>query len=419
MNLDSSSSKSINNIDEWVVFNTKRENGSVIRLLWIVIIVLGSEISVVGIARSQQLLDAQVLRGSGELPITPIGESAHPFSAIRCKLFVGHSLHTFIVDSGATANFIDHSLECHASGAGRRVLVKSSGNPIECRFYDVIDTSVAGVQVVLKPVASIDLKHISSVFGDEIAGVLGLPTILEFGLGYSSSSKIFYWGRSPVRSFDRSYRLHISAKEGVFADGVDVGLNNRRYVIDTGMNSPIAVTTEVFNQLEAKGLVSSVADTIVLDASGESVRKSGILQKLAVWGTEFINVPVRVGSENTLGLGLLQRFDFYIDPYNELIELSENSTTRNPFCIGKAGLSFLLDDGAIRVVYVKPESPAAIAGIAVGDEITQIGSHKIKPDWLGICQASHFLSVEVDQILSIKLICLRDGKLHEFNIISK
>jgi predicted aspartyl protease len=418
MNVDSSSSKSINDVGEWVVLDTNKTNGRMIRLLWIIVF-LSSEIAVTGIARSQQLLDAQVLRGSGELPITPIGELAHPLSAIRCKLFVGNSLHTFIVDSGSTANFIDHSLECYASGVGRRVLVKTAGNPIECRFYELIPTSVAGIQVVLKPVASIELKHISCVFGDEIAGILGLPTILKFGLGYSSSSKNFYFGKSPVKSFDRSYRIHISAKEGVFADGVDVGLDNRRYIIDTGMNSPLAVTTEVFNQLEAKRLVTSIADTIVLDVSGKSVRKSGILQRLAVWGTEFIDVPVRVGSENTIGLGLLQRFDFYIDPYNERIELSENSTTSNPFCIGKAGLSFLLDDGAIRVVNVKSESPAAMAGIAVGDEIVQIGNHKIKPDWLGICQASHFLSVEVDQVLSIKLICLRDGKLHEFNIISK
>ncbi len=382
-------------------------------------VVFGTAMTCAAVVRSQQILETQLERESEEHRLTPVGEVAHPFSAVRCKLVVGNTPRTFVVDSGATINFIDHSLEHHASGISRRVSVKTASNPIDGRIYEKIAASLSGKQVALKPVATIDIDPLSRALGDDIAGILGLPIILEFGLGYSNSSESFYLGRALERRFKRSYRLDINAKKGIFAERVHMGIGDERFLIDTGMNVPLAVSNEVFDQLTGQGMISSNVDTIVLDASGENKLKKGVLQRLSVWGTEFTDVPVLRSDENTLGLGLLQKFDFYIDPYNEQIELSENATTRTPFRIGKAGLAFVLDDEAIRVVYVEPGSPADSAGIAVGDELNQIGNYTIQPDWMGICQAGEALSREVNETLSVKAVCRRKGILYEFNIESK
>jgi len=108
----------------------------------------------------------------------------------------------------------------------------------------------------------------------------------------------------------------------------------------------------------------------------------GRLPAVSIGGYELTDVLVAllpedhssmVFSEVMMGLNFLTRFNVVYDYHHNRIYLEPNKKFNTPFEYDMSGFVFrTLPDGELEIKEVHPDSPAAEAGLAVGDIITQI-----------------------------------------------
>jgi hypothetical protein len=123
-------------------------------------------------------------------------------------------------------------------------------------------------------------------------------------------------------------------------------------------------------------------------AGGMSVQKVAMLRTIALGGATFRSIPSRLEDrqssqdarsgdlDGNIGMGVLSRFHLIVDFPHHHVLFAPPVDVDAPFRVNHAGLTLQPGSTGSKVLYVAPKSPAAIAGISVGDVIAAVDGRR-------------------------------------------
>jgi len=161
--------------------------------------------------------------------------------------------------------------------------------------------------------------------------------------------------------------------------------------VDTGSGATLDIFGFYADENELLKNRARVSEAMAAGVGGTTVNKIASLETLTVGGYELRGVPVgffqgKKGSFHTrriagnLGAGILSRFRILFDYPDQALWLTPGENWDRPFERNRTGLQTTYDDGALRVVFVAPGSPAEKAGWKAGERIVAIDGEKVKRD---------------------------------------
>jgi hypothetical protein len=123
---------------------------------------------------------------------------------------------------------------------------------------------------------------------------------------------------------------------------------------------------------------------LVGGVGGMSVQKVAMIRTIDLGGAKFANVPTRLENEQfsrdarsglldgNVGMGILDRFHLIVDFPHRRVLFARPIDVSTPFRLNHVGLTTQPGPTGPTVLYVAPGSPAAIAGVTVGEVIVAI-----------------------------------------------
>lgn len=315
-----------------------------------------------------QVVTCEMHMGRGNTPWTPVS-------------IAGQGPFRFLLDSGAHVSGMDESL---GQQLGLKSLNKVEiGGVVGSREVDVFLATdvIIGNGFRQKEMALLGLGNLGAYNGLLAAGVLtAFDTEIDVLAG---TLKLFPNGLADRPGAQRIAGTYDSGGKEVSkrlllrvtVDGKPV-----RVVVDTGA-PPTLVLSSHFAQ--SSGLWSkktryqeSKGGGLSGRFTGRDVRVDlGLGSGLAVPGVIATMIspdsPRREGAgDGFLGMELLRRFTFGFEAKAPALWLKPNASLNEPFPYDRSGMSCEFGpDRQVRVFAVQPESPAARAGIVVGDTL--------------------------------------------------
>lgn len=317
-----------------------------------------------------------------ELRLTPAGEDYENGFMVRVCTEIGGSKRVFCVDSGATGHIVDRRLGEYLTHSIGSVTAETSNGEIEVTIHMAPSIEVNSRTIELGEVAMIDLSKLDSVFGFRLDGFLGAPLVIDYGLGFDFYRNYFYIGRASERKFESTHPLEITDSHQLYTSDIRIGHDKIRCLIDTGMNSPISITKEYYDELKHRGTLRELYPSQKLTGNGILSSRMGLLESVEVWGHRFIDVPIEEDTrQNKIGLELLTRFSFSINGTTKIIETNRHRQTDAPFLYDRSGLQIQFFDKKFVISRIRPDSPAMQANLNEGSCIIAVNDKVIDPNW--------------------------------------
>jgi hypothetical protein len=89
----------------------------------------------------------------------------------------------------------------------------------------------------------------------------------------------------------------------------------------------------------------------------------------------------RLQVDGYIGMETLRRFGLIIDAKARALWVKPNAAVNQPFRYNRSGLRFKIEDERVTISSVKPESPAATAGVQAGDLVFAPGGSQAPPNF--------------------------------------
>jgi hypothetical protein len=127
-----------------------------------------------------------------------------------------------------------------------------------------------------------------------------------------------------------------------------------------------------------------ISSTFSGGVGGMSVQKVTMIRTIALGGAKFKDVPSRLEDrqsslsarsgdlDGNIGIGVLSRFHLVVDFPHHRVLFMPPVDVDTPFRVNHGGLTLQPGSTGAKVLYVAPKSPAAVAGIHVGDVILAV-----------------------------------------------
>ena len=186
---------------------------------------------------------------------------------------------------------------------------------------------------------------------------------LQLGHEHESDGEIL----SVFQSSDRHFYIGIELGEGLRADAV----------IDLGCTVPMYVSPR-FAQQHRLFAGLKRGSTAAIGVEGIVVSQLGRMPLIKLGNLELTDIPFAVPSQwnfetpVVLGLPVFRRFRTLLDFGRGRLQLQHGRTIDRQFERDRSGLSVIPSDQGLRVVHVAASSPAARAGLVLGDLIVAI-----------------------------------------------
>ncbi|WP_182911836.1 aspartyl protease family protein [Sphingomonas cavernae] len=288
-----------------------------------------------------------------------------------------------VLDSGATRAVLDAGFAArHGLSGVREHRVTALTGEIPASLTQPLDIQVGGMGLPETPALILDLRPIARATRAPIDLVLGHEFFLRSAIDIdpdrgalrfldNGSENIKHW-LPVVQMSDGHFCTTIALKDGLQTDAI----------IDLGSLAPLYISPDLAIEYDLfKGIRrGSNASTGV---EGVAISQLGRLPKLQLADAVFHDVPFAVppvwcfAAPVVLGLPLLMRFRCYLDFGRRRMQMIPASGLERPFGRDRSGLSVIHVGEQLRVVHVARDSPAARAGLNVGDGIIAINDETI------------------------------------------
>jgi predicted aspartyl protease len=307
---------------------------------------------------------------------------------------------SFILDTGAGGSVINtkRAKELGLKLEGQSEATTGDG-AVEASFVKGGKVSISGVKLPDSTLTAVDLSGLEAGIGRRIDGILGYDVfaryVVEFdyvarkvklhepkSYRYSGSGQIVSITVDDNRPFIRGTVTQHDSKS---AEG--------RFEFDTGQVSAVILGESFTIKSE---LLKSAGKTVQLTTgailAGRSTAQTGRIQKLQL-GSFTISNPVtnfvqgNRGEADTsdyagqIGGEILRRFRVIVDYSRKQVILEPNKHFAEPYVFDMSGVSLTssgADFNVFRVRAVVENSPAAEAGLRVGDLLTTINGRPTK-----------------------------------------
>ena len=303
----------------------------------------------------------------------------------------------FLLDTGAEISVIKQSraqsLGLQFEGKGQ---TEASGGAAEFLNVKGVTLSLPGADVLNPTVVAMPLESLEPLLGREVDGILGADLFNRFVVEIDYANQI-------VNLFDpqsyhysgRGEALTITVKENIpyvhaLITQTNLGLAEGEFQLDTGSDSTVVLNTPFAKAHKFIGSTKTI-EAGGRGAGGETHSLIGRVEKIAL-GRFVMGKPlVRFSQDEKgelasadfsglIGGELLRRFRVIFDYAKGRMILEPNAHLSEPDEFNMSGASFVFDAPNFKVLKVdkiREGSPAAEAGLAVGDVVTAIDGQSV------------------------------------------
>jgi len=251
------------------------------------------------------------------------------------------------------------------------------------REFHVRTLEIASLHVENVPMIVMDMSPLASASGDKLDGILGTDLLKLFPLKLDLSDGL----AEPLTLAEipsGSVVVELDEIDGLFycatkVQGVPVHL-----LLDTGANLS-NISSAAWNRVTATWKPRSVIRG-VRSSGGPGEASLVLVPSLTLAGTKMHDVAMRVQPPMTAGLYADQNFDGllgtnFLESYSVVLDLAHSrmmlsprrKETRESLLFSTVGIQFVKDtDGAFKIMAVWTPSPAAVAGLKIGDRILEV-----------------------------------------------
>lgn len=308
----------------------------------------------------------------------------------------------FLLDTGAGNSLLNlATAESLGVDLGQRFEARGAGagtsRGAQLAGVSVVLPEVAGTQIEVS--AALALDDLAAFEGRPVHGILGYNFIAAYVLGIDyQRQRLLLHDRAAFRYAGTGTRLPITLPgnhphlraELLLDDGGRVAGD---FVVDVGSSLAVALTKPL---VEAHRLLERTGPTIQRPAGrgvGGSARPHiGRVAELRL-GNQVVRRPVTMlhGDsagvfstatyfEGNIGGDVLRRFLVYFDYGRPEMILQPNGGAAEPFETDMSGLQIATDSAftRVKVIYSTPRTPAAEAGLQVGDIIAAVDGRPVR-----------------------------------------
>jgi hypothetical protein len=303
----------------------------------------------------------------------------------------------FGLDTGCSVSVYDASLK-HLLGKPRGAVVGATPNgDVKVALYDPPPASVGLLALrSATPVVAADLSRLRRACGHAVYGLVGMDYLKEFivRIDFDKGEVSFLRevGPSPGRPIGLSRQGN-----DPFVDLPLPGLPAPvPFNVDTGCVRYGGIRAEEFGQLIERKQLALAGVTRSVTLRGVAVRRKGRLGTLSLGGFTHRGLVFEESQYSTLGLDYWSRYTVTFDFPAWTAYLKKGASFGRPAREDRSGL--LLGRTGKRTVVdaVEEDSPAAVAGIKVGDEIITVAGRRAE---------------ELRMFAIHKMLCAEEGKL--------
>ena len=311
-----------------------------------------------------------------------------------------HPPSTFILDTGAARTVVEKE---YAAQRGIRstgkVQAMGAAGTVSVGVADDLVFSLGDIRLPADNVPLIPLDAINLRTGTPVQGVLGREAFSAYviDVDYAGGTVAFHDKRSfTPRKDSISVPLHFTHGSIPRVDAIltlpDGRTVEARLHLDTGAG-PGLILTRGFAQRHNIELPKAIDTAVGLGVGGGTSERTGRIDKLELGGFT-IDDPIVMLSNSTsgvlgqsdvegiLGGEILRRFHVQIDYGRKRMHLTKNAAFDEPVDVDMLGATLASRDDKFRAIVVqslRPDTPAAVAGLREGDEIRAIAGRPVTP----------------------------------------
>jgi hypothetical protein len=298
-----------------------------------------------------------------------------------------------VLDSGAGGTVVDSAFAAEL-GLARSggVVAKGVGGNQPAAFLDGLELELGALTLSGIRGVAIDLAGVSALLGRGMPVILGREAFHELIVDIDYPRRRVAFHRRDDFAYTgggRSVPLTLTG-DGLCAVEIELEGRARGLVqVDTGSGGTLDVFAEFAEEHELLAGRSPSSQKQGGGVGGRILSTVATLRSLTFAGHELRDVPVSFpqatqgvfhGSElaGNLGSAVFRRFRLVFDYGRRTlhVEPGEHWETA-PFRRDRVGIEADFLDGALAVVFVAPGSPAAKAGITVGERIRSLGGQAL------------------------------------------
>ncbi|HYM81333.1 MAG TPA: aspartyl protease family protein [Candidatus Limnocylindria bacterium] len=295
-----------------------------------------------------------------------------------------------VVDTGASASVIDatlsRSLSLRTSGQHEAL---GAGGPQHSTTVEDATIEIGGLSLRPRAMGAIDLSALGAQSGRPMQVILGYELFQSCVVRFDYAAGVMdVWDAKHAPRDLPGVAVPMTLVENhPYVEGV-LTLPGRaplrgRFVIDTGSSLAILLAPDV---VEREKLATAFPRTLVAigrGVGGELRNRVGRAESFALGSLRFSKPTVVMpdsgagrisapGSLGNIGGQLLGRCRVTFDYSHHQIRFEPGADFEHPFEADMSGATLTRTGGALVVRWVNPETPAAEAGLQVGDRVIRI-----------------------------------------------
>jgi hypothetical protein len=265
-----------------------------------------------------------------------------------------------------------------------------------------------------------DYSVLTSVYGVRIDGIIGYSLLSRYVIRIDQELQQMDWFSAGVNVYPRrGYRmkLEIDKLPSHAAYVQDVRGEQSRFLIDLGAGLNLLFSRRY---VQSSGLLDNTRKRWIKSGEGIGGRiemELTTMRQLRIGPYRFRQVPINIFDDDfnvtnypewagLIGNDLLRRFQVILNYPAKEMHLLPNRYFSDPFDYSYSGLELYLVANKIRVGYLAPGSPAAAAGLELGDEVVAVNKN-----FSGILTEYKFQLQKAGE--RVRIIYRRDEKIGE------
>ncbi len=326
----------------------------------------------------------------------------------------------FGLDTGATHSLIDRRwAESSGLKSESNRQIAGAGGVEDAAIFQNVSIKLPGVELSNQMLWGLSLEPLASANGRPMVGILGYELFKYFVVDIDYSANLMnlyepggyeYRGAGEIIPLSVQHDGEIYVRATVQAPGGDPV--DGEFVIDTGGNRTLLLAKDFVDQYR---LMQNVEKTLMVrggGVGGEVQLAMGRLKSLRL-GQFQIASPVAgfikvgqitdTGKAGNIGGGFLRRFRVIFDYARKRMILEPNARLAEADEFDMSGAAVMSegpDYTAIKVVRVRPDSPAAQAGLEAQDVILAVDGQP--PKTLSLNRLKTLFRVEREYTLKVK-----------------
>ncbi len=265
-----------------------------------------------------------------------------------------------------------------------------------------------------------DYSVLTSVYGVRIDGIIGYSLLSRYVIRIDQELQQMDWFAAGVNVYPRrGYRMKLEMDKlpSHAAYVQDVRGEQSRFLIDLGAGLNLLFSRRY---VQSSGLLDNTRKRWIKSGEGIGGRiemELTTMRQLRIGPYRFRQVPINIFDDDfnvtnypewsgLIGNDLLRRFQVILNYPAKEMHLLPNRYFSDPFDYSYSGLELYLVANKIRVGYLAPGSPAAAAGLELGDEVVAVNKN-----FSGILTEYKFQLQKAGE--RVRIIYRRDEKIGE------